>query len=236
MAIITVTNTVDTDYGVPSVEGSLRAAIEKAQTGDVIRFAPELANQTIELERRYLIEKDITIDASGAPGLTLDGQDEDILIQVDGDGREFTLRGLTLVNGFHEHNGAGLRVRSSNANITVEDSTFSDHTALYGSAIWAKDESDVTVVNSVFDGNVSTGKIDSTAGAISVFDGGSLTVRGSEFTNNEGFSGGAIGTIFVDLLVEDSTFVNNQSRSLSGAVHADGASIPSDPQYYKGNQ
>ena len=236
MAIITVTNTVDTDYGVRPVEGSLRAAIEQAQTGDIIKFSPELANQTIALERRYLIEKDLTIDASDAPGLTIDGQNEDILLQVDGDGRELALEGLTLVNGFHEHNGAALRVRSPNAQITVEDSTFSNHTALYGAAIWAKDESDVTVINSTFDGNVSTGQIDSTGGAISVFDGGSLTIQGSEFTNNEGFSGGAVSTIFADLLVEESTFTNNQSRGLSGAVHADGASIPSDPQYYKGNE
>ena len=77
--VITVTHTADTGYGVTSVPGSFRAAIELAQPGDTIQFDPSLANQTITLERRYDIEQDITIDGANPSGLTLCGNQEHII-------------------------------------------------------------------------------------------------------------------------------------------------------------
>jgi len=234
-SVITVTNTADTGYGVPSVPGSLRAAIEIAQPGDTIQFDPSLANQTITLERRYDIEKDITIDGADAPGLTISGNQEQIIFRLAGDGREFTLRNLTITDAFHEYAGAGIWVADPNATITVENSEFYNNIAGQGPAIWAKDGANVTVLNSKFDGNQATQDVDSAGGAISVFGKSQLTVKGSEFTNNEGFAGGAITTVFTPLTIEDSVFRNNESRSWGGAVNNDGASVPNQERYYNGD-
>lgn len=234
-SVITVTNTADTGYGVPSVPGSLRAAIGIAQPGDTIQFDPSLANQTITLERRYDIEKDITIDGANAPGLTISGNQEEIIFRLAGDGREFTLRNLTITDAFHEYAGAGIWAADPNATITVENSEFYNNIAGQGPAIWAKDGANVTVLNSKFDGNRATQDVDSAGGAISAFGKSQLTVKGSEFTNNEGFAGGAITTVFTPLTIEDSIFRNNESRSWGGAVNNDGASVPNQERYYNGN-
>ncbi|MDJ0795884.1 MAG: hypothetical protein QNJ51_03465 [Calothrix sp. MO_167.B12] len=235
MGILTVTNTADNGYGTPAVEGSLRAAIEAAKPGDTIRFDGSLTKETITLKRRLEIDKNITIDAQNASDLTLNGKDSGIIIQVNGDNRNVTLRNLKLTDASHDYNGAAIRVMGAKATIKVEDSEFYDNTAGYGAAIWAKEGANVTVVNSKFDGNKSTADNDSAAGAISVFNNSELTVKGSEFTNNEGISGGAIGTVFTELTIEDSTFRNNKSVKWGGAVHNDGASVPNQERYYKGN-
>ncbi|MEM9163370.1 MAG: right-handed parallel beta-helix repeat-containing protein, partial [Cyanobacteria bacterium P01_F01_bin.4] len=232
MAVLTVKNTLDQG------KGSLRAAIAAAKPGSTIRFDPSLKNKTIKLSSyNYSIEKDLIIDGSNAPGLTLNGANRNIIFTIKGKGRSFTLRNLTLANGFHKkYNGAAIRVTDSNSKIRVENSEFRNNTAGLGAAIWAKTNADVTVLNSKFYKNRSTQPDDTSAGAISVFDDSKLTIKGSEFVGNHGISGGAVGTIFSQLKIENSTFKNNTSVRWSGAVHADGVTIPQQEKYYSGNK
>ncbi|MEM7554564.1 MAG: hypothetical protein AAF378_10760 [Cyanobacteria bacterium P01_A01_bin.84] len=241
MGILTVTNTADNDYGTPAVKGSIRAAIEAAKPGDTVRFDSSLAKETITLERRLEVDKNITIDGKNASGLTLSGKESGsgktpgIIVQVNGENRKVTLRNLKFTDAFHEYNGAAIRVMNPKATIKVENSEFYNNTAGFGGAIHARDRANVTVLNSKFDGNKSTRNDDSAGGAIGVYQNSKLVVKGSEFTNNKGISGGAIGTIFTELTVEDSTFSNNKSVKWSGAIHNDGASVPNQERYYKGN-
>lgn len=232
MAVLTVKNTLDRG------KGSLRAAIVAAKSGDTIKFDPTLKNKTITLSSyNYSIDKDITIDGSNASGLTLDGANRNIIFTVKGQGRDFTLRNLTLANGYHrDYNGAAIRVLDPNAKIRVENSEFRNNTAGMGAAIWAKTKADVTVLNSEFYGNKATTPNDTAAGAISVFDDSKLTVKDSDFVGNQGISGGAVGTIFSQLTIDDSTFKNNTSVRWSGAVHADGVTIPQEEKYYNGGK
>jgi predicted outer membrane repeat protein len=229
MSIITVTSNAN------SGEGSLREAIAQAQSGDTIRFASSLAGQTITLTRSFEIDKDLTLDGADAPGLTISGNQQHVIFKVSGDGREFTLRNLTVTDAFHQYAGGAIWMQGSNATVTVENSQFNNNIAGQGPAIWAKNGADVTVLNSTFDGNQATQNVDSAGGAISVFTKSQLTVRGSEFTNNEGYAGGAITTIFTPLTVEDSIFRNNESRSWGGAINNDGASVPLQERYYQGD-
>ncbi len=68
--LITVTSNADSGIG------SLREAISSAQPGDTIQFAPGLANQTITLTSGQLdINKNLIVDGSNAPGLTISGND-----------------------------------------------------------------------------------------------------------------------------------------------------------------
>lgn len=230
MAVITVNTT---NY---RGKGSLRGAIWSAQSGDVIKFDPILSDQTIILEQSYSIDKNLTIDASDAPGLTLDGNRQNVIFNVNGKGRVFSVKDLTLANASHGYNGAAIRATNSDTKITVEGSEFRNNTGGLGAAIYAKTNAEVTVINSQFYGNRSTIANDQSAGAIGVFDRSKLTVVDSEFIGNHGISGGAIGTIFTELTIEDSVFKNNDSVRWSGAVHADGASIPLQDRYYSGDR
>jgi predicted outer membrane repeat protein len=235
MAIITVTNTVDTGYGQADVAGSLRAAIANAKPGDTIQFAPGLANQKLTVKRSFEIDKDITISGANSPGLTISGGKQHVIFKVDGEGRRFTVQNLDFTEAFHGYAGGVIWARSPKANITVENSKFYNNIAGQGPAVWAKEGANVVVRNSVFDRNKATEDTDSAGGAISVFTKGSLTVKDSQFTNNEGFAGGAITTVFTPLSVEGSTFRNNKSRSWGGAINNDGASVPNEARYYGGN-
>lgn len=237
MATLIVSNTLDNWYGTKAKEGSLRAAVETAKPGDIIRFDPSLANQTIQLERRYEIDKDIVIDGSDALGLTLSGGKKTIILETRGDGRVFEMRNLTLVDGFHDkYNGSALRVMGANVKITVKNSEFKDNVAGIGGAIWARKNADVTILDSKFSGNRSTVYDHTSAGAIVVFTKSKLTIKGSEFTNNSGRSGGAVTAIFTELTIEDSSFTGNQSKWWGGAVHVDGASVPAQERYYTGSE
>ncbi|NEO31202.1 MAG: hypothetical protein F6K36_12360 [Symploca sp. SIO3C6] len=230
MAIITVISTENNG------DGSLREAIAKAKSGDTIKFARTLTNQTIILERSLIIDKDLTIDGANVPGLTLSGNQESIIFKLTGKGREFTTRSLKFTDAFHSYAGGAIWAQDSKAKITVVNSKFKNNVAGQGSAIWAKEGANVTVINSIFDGNKATQRgVDSAAGAISVFNKSQLTVADSEFINNKGDAGGAIGTIFTELTIENSSFFNNESRRYGGAVHSDGASVPSQKRYYQGN-
>ncbi|NEO98662.1 MAG: hypothetical protein F6K58_08270 [Symploca sp. SIO2E9] len=230
MATITVTNIENNG------DGSLREAIAKAKSGDTIKFARTLANKTITLQRAFIIDKSLTIDGANAPGLTLSGNKEKVIFKLAGKGREFTTRNLKLTDAFNDYAGGAIWAQDSKAKITVVNSEFKNNIAGQGSAIWAKDGANVTVINSNFDGNEATQRgVDSAAGAISVFNKSQLTVQDSEFTNNKGDAGGAVGTIFTEVTIENSTFFNNESRRFSGALHSDGASIPNQERYYKGS-
>jgi Ca2+-binding RTX toxin-like protein len=104
----------------------------------------------------------------------------------------------------------------------------------------------MTVVNSTFDNNDGTNSSKPfSGGAISLFAYGSLNVSDSIFTNNKGLNGGAIRVTSSDLIVEDSTFIGNDSTSGAnksflyvpgggGAIYLDAASVPNDPRFYQG--
>lgn len=236
MATFTVNNVSDNLAGQPIVAGSLRAAVESAKAGDVIKFASSLEDKTIALKRPINITQNVTVDGANAKGVEISGNNQTIVFRVTGDGRQFTVRNLTIADGFHQYTGSGIWVQGKNSTIKVHNSKFLDNTAQQGAAIWAKAGAKVTITDSKFSGNEATGRgIDSAAGAVSVFEKSKLVVRRSDFTNNTGDAGGAIGTVFTELTIEDSTFSNNRSRRWGGAVHNDGASVPNQERYYKGD-
>lgn len=72
LATLTVTTVADNAAAPPT--GSLRAALMSANNGDVITFAPSLANQTILLQGATLpVAKNITITGSGVPNVSISG-------------------------------------------------------------------------------------------------------------------------------------------------------------------
>jgi predicted outer membrane repeat protein len=236
MAVITVQNT--SEFGV----GSLRQAILDARAGDTVRFSSSLAGKTITLATRQLVvNKDLIIDGAGAPGLTISGNNQKRVFLVSGPdsnlarGSQFTLRNLTVANGFISNDrGGAIDFRGANT-LRVENVNFYNNVSTAG-AISVREEAIVTVIGCKFDGNDAArfsglNVVVPTAGAINLLREGKLTVSNSEFTNNTGTYGGAIGTLFTETIVQNSTFVNNTSRKFGGALYVDGASWPSEQKY-----
>jgi hypothetical protein len=232
MATLTVTN--NNDKG----SGSLRDTIASAQPGDIILFASTLANQTITLTTGQLIvNKNLTIDGTNSPGLTISGNNESRIIELQNT-INFNLKNLTLANGkltgTDESTGAGAAIRGSNGSkLTVENSKFNNNKAGFAGAIYTGFQSTNTILNSTFDGNEGTSaNSERGGGAIATKSGGSLTVKDSTFTNNKGINGGAINNLLGSFTVENSTFKNNDTTAgasgtgtfgYGGAIYTDGA-------------
>jgi hypothetical protein len=233
MTIITVTTTADRGVG------SLRDAIRNANPGDTIKFHPSLANQTIRVTGYQLhVDKNLTIDGAGAPGLTISGNQQTRVFFVSKPAASdvnFTVRNLTVTDGYIPiDRGGAIDFRGGGA-LRIENVQFYNHVSRAG-AVSAREGSTVTVINSKFDGNdaaqfANPASVSPTGGAISALTESKLTIKNSKFTNNTGMYGGAVGTIFSDTIIENSTFVNNSSARFGGGLYVDGASWPSESKY-----
>jgi Ca2+-binding RTX toxin-like protein len=239
MTIITVSNNANEG------KGSLREAITTAQSGDTIKFAASLTNQTIALNKSINIGKSLTLDGADAPGLTISGSKKTDIFWFGQENKNLTVRNLTLADSYHKTMPGGAIWAAKNSNIKIENTKFLNNVS-NGAALHGQPGSVITVINSTFDGNDGakiSDKANST-GAISLFQRGSLTIKGSVFTNNKGYGGGALHVICSDLIVEDSLFKGNDSTAGAdkgfvdvpgggGAIYLDGASVPSDPKFNK---
>ena len=238
MAVIIVTNNADNGVG------SLRNAIYTAQSGDTIKFDSGLTNQTIILNSQIGIRKSLTIDGSDALGLTISGGEQTNIFRLGQENESLTVRNLTLADSYYEATAGGAIWAAENSTINLENVEFlnnvSDGAALHGQA-----GSVITVTDSTFNHNDGATISDQSysAGAISLFAYGSLTVKNSTFTNNKSLSGGAIRVTSSDLIIEDSVFTGNDSTfgadkdfidvpGGGGAIYLDAASVPNDPRFY----
>ncbi|MBF2000098.1 MAG: DUF4347 domain-containing protein [Synechococcales cyanobacterium M58_A2018_015] len=224
-------NTITVTSAADNGPGSLRAAIAAAPAGATIRFAPTLANQTIRLTSGQLnILKNLTIDGSGAPNLTISGNNASRVMFVEKNGLNLTLRNLTIANGNTRDEGGGVQVRMF-SNITVENCRFLNNKGGVGGAIRIGYGGKGTILNSVFENNDGTSlRSPQSGGAIATYGGGGpggqgfLVVRDCRFTNNRGVNGGAIYNLLMPMTVENSVFLNNSSAGHigGGAVFTDG--------------
>jgi hypothetical protein len=240
MTVITVTN--NSSSGV----GSLRNAIDLAQSGDTIKFNSSLSNRTITLNSSIGIQKSLIIDGADAPGLTISGGNQTNIFRLAKENESLTVRNLTLADSYYGAAPGGAIWATNNSTLDIENTDFINNVSL-GAALHGQAGTVMTVTNSSFENNDGA-KISNkpySAGAISLFAYGSLTVKNSNFTNNKGFGGGAIRVTSSDLTVENSLFTGNDStlganKSFvpisggGGAIYLDGASVPNDPKYYNG--
>jgi len=231
-AAILITTTAD------SGAGSLRSVIASAQSGATIRFAPSLKGQTIALTSGQLeIKKDLTIDGSAAPGVTISGNNASRVLKT-GERTSVTLKHLILANGRltgrDDETGAGAGIKTGmDSALNIIRCQINRNVASYAGGIWTGYRSTTRIINSRFNENDGSGAIEERGGgAIATSSGGTLTVRGSSFTNNRGSNGGAINNLLTQLLVENCTFRNNDSTpggvkagtiGYGGAIYVDGA-------------
>ena len=204
----------DLQNAIGLVRGTLTLDSDIAMTDD------EAAN----FKDGVAINKNIRIDGKGH---TIDARDLGRIFSI-GEGFTVTLTNATLINGKATEGGAIYNYGS----LTLSDVKLSDNAAdSYGGAVF--NNGHLVVGNSVFDANdiVNRGSASVDYGGAAIYNwyDGTLTVSGSNFTNNiKNYKNGdnlvgAITTIG-NATVSGSNFVNNSGR-WGGAISATGAEL-----------
>ena len=182
------------------------------------------AKEAADFTNGITINKDITIDGKGH---TIDAKNLGRIFSI-GEGFTVTLTNATLINGRAVEGGAIY----NDGSLTLSDVKLSDNAAdSYGGAVFNNGE--LVVSDSVFDSNdiVNRGSASVDYGGAAIYNwyDGTLTVSGSNFTNNiKNYKNGdnlvgAITTIG-NATVIGSNFVNNSGR-WGGAISATGAEL-----------
>ena len=179
------------------------------------------AKEAADFTNGITINKDITIDGKGH---TIDAKNLGRIFSI-GEGFTVTLTNATLINGRAVEGGAIY----NDGSLTLSDVKLSDNAAdSYGGAVFNNGE--LVVSDSVFDSNDvlnrGSASVDYGGAAIYNWYDGTLTVSGSNFTNNiKNYKNGdnlvgAVATIG-DATISDSYFVNNAGR-WGGAISTTG--------------
>jgi beta-glucanase (GH16 family) len=190
-AEVTVVNAND------SGPGSLRQAIDVVAPGGTIRFDPGLAGSTIALTSGplWISGKQVTIDGSDAPGLTVSGSGVDRVLIVDA-GATAHVSDLTLADGY------GWQLAGS----ILNNGTLSlDHVTVTGNTM-------ATDAGDYWQGG----------GGIYNGDGATLNLIDSSVVNNTAaWSGGGVYSFFnTDTTIVRSTISGNVSNDVGGAIRS----------------
>lgn len=165
--------------------------------GGTVTFNCGSSPMTISIGSEKVISNKTTIDGKNL--VTLSGSNSRRIFKMQGD-IEFTVKNLTLANGYTTDQGAAISK------------------PLYGKLV---------VSNCKFNNNVSKKPGESGGGAIYAGPIGSVSVDRSTFSNNKASLGGAVRVLNSNLTVTNSTFANNQALDYNlgsgGAIYIDGA-------------
>jgi hypothetical protein len=210
---ITVTNTDD------SGGGSLRQALADIAIGGTIFVDPSLAGGTIVLTSGPLIPAgDVTIDASAAPGLILDGGGFDRVLIVD-PGLTVNLSHLAVRNGYGWQTGGGI---FNNGNLTLDHVTVTGNLMATdagdfwqgGGGIYNGDGANLVLVDSTVSGNTAGWS----GGGIYSFFGSTTTIIRSTISGNVSNDVGGGLRLLGNAYIENSTISGNQSTGWYGGA------------------
>jgi predicted outer membrane repeat protein len=183
---------------------TLRAALAGANDNDTITFAPP--GTTITLASTLTVAKNVTIDGSGKPGLTISGNHSVEVFVVMG--VTATIKNLTIADGTGGIHNLGT--------LTVANCTFTGNASYDGGAILS--EATLTLVNSTLSGNIANHY----GGGLDV-NSGTATLTNNTFVGNHANHGGGVvvsnsgtGTL------ENNLFFSNTADVYSGSVGIDG--------------
>ncbi|MCP4425069.1 MAG: family 16 glycosylhydrolase [Chloroflexi bacterium] len=242
---MTVANTND------SGPGSLREAINLVATDGVVSFDSSLASNTISLTSGALtVNKAVTIDGSGAPGLMVSGNNASRVFEI-GASASASINNLTIANG-HGEAGGGVHI-GENGSLTLLDSAIAGNSAngdgggllaALGTTIHIERSTisgnsggvggglrtlgDATIINSTISNNIATGWW---GGAIFHTD-GVMDIVNSTITGNVG-PDWAPSAIFVGSWAPSQLSTINLTNSVVSGnqwigcyAHSEGGGIP----------
>ncbi len=205
-ATLTVTNTKDRGTG------SLRAAIIRAESGDLITFASAVTG-TITLDSELKISKELAIVGPGANELAISGGDKNTIFNVQ--------KGFFFVSNvsFVHCGDQGAITNFSRAR--VEDCIFSDNFGFSYDSGLISNYKTMTITNCAFFGNVMLYN-----GAIRNV--GEMNVSHCTFSNNMTYGWGAAVVNLGVIHLDDCKFSGNSSSS-GGAIYNYAASFYTPP-------
>jgi hypothetical protein len=192
LSVLTVLNNAD------SGDGSLRAAIAAAQSGDKIVFDPSLAYETITLSSGPLaLSSNLTINGLGANQLTISGNQHSRLFTLSGSA-QVALANLTLTAGMSSKGGAILI--GGTAALTLDSDILSGNQAVgdvsgytQGGAVFNSAGASLTINNTRFVNNLTdsgfTGDTLPTAVGGAIANDGTLAITGATFIGNAALEG-----------------------------------------------
>ena len=203
LSILTVTSRAD------SGDGSLRALIAAAQSGDQIIFDDGLQGQTITLTSGELVlTKSLDIEGPGAGQLAISGNHASRVFNISGAATVVTVAGLTITDGLaksvrfvDQSEGLGGGVFNNGGNITL------DHVVLQNNVARGADAEFLP-----WAGHNARG-----GGLYSM--GGSLDISSSTIANNQAIGGSGAHADVYNVPGSDG------GSGLGGGLYATGASI-----------
>lgn len=199
---LVVTSTAD------SGAGSLREAIACAVAGDTITFDPTLTGGTITLTSAPLtIVPSLTIDGTGAPGLTLSGNNARRIFTLGGT-NPITITTLALVHGAADLGGA---IWSSNP-LYLEQVSFADNSASStGGAVYVLGASAQIITGTFSYNSAGSGG----GGAVASIN-APLELRGGTLSHNSSTGqGGAVHVSGMGTLVMSGTVLSSNQSTLA---------------------
>lgn len=210
---IEVTNAAD------SGDGSLRQAIRDVCFGGAISFGPSLAEQTIALTSGELtINKPLTIDGSGAPGLSISGSNQMRPFVIDPTMNVF-IRHLKIVDGYGFQLAGGIL---NNGALTLDHVTVEKNTVTTdgedwwkgGAGIYNGDGSTLYLIDSTVRDNSAQA---SNGGGIYAFFNTLVILDRSTVSGNSANVGGGLRTLG-DVEIVNSTISGNSSYGWHGGA------------------
>lgn len=199
--------------------GSLRAALTGLCPGGTITVDPALAGQTIALDTALSVEQDVNIDASAAPGLTLDGQGSTRVLEVSGNVRA-TATDLIVTDGYGYELAGGIlnngdltldRVEVSGNGVQTSGNDFWKG----GGGIYTGEGASLTLVDSTVADNVVE---DGPGGGLYAFFGSKTTIQRSTISDNTASDVGAGLRLLGDATITNSTLSDNTSQGWHGGA------------------
>jgi beta-glucanase (GH16 family) len=217
---VTVTSSLD------SGAGSLRRALASVCAGGSIDFAPSLAGETITLTSGPVtLARDVSIDASDAPGLTISGNNTDRVLIVNA-GVAASVAHLGLADGYGWQLAGGVL---NNGDLTLDHVTVTGNAMATnagdfwqgGGGIYSGDGATLSLIDSTVADNQAAW---SGGGVYAFFNTTTTIVRSTISGNVSNDVGGGIRSLG-DMTIINSTISGNTSTGWHGGAifHTDGA-------------
>lgn len=216
---VIVTNTDD------SGPGSLRDALEIVGTDGTIRFASELAGNTITLTTGALVlGKNVTIDGAEAPGLKISGNTTTRVFQVNA-GTTATVKNLMVCDGYGWQLAGGIL---NNGTLTLDHATVMDNAQATdagdywqgGGGIYNGSGATLNLIDSTVKNNTARWS----GGGIYSFYGTVTNITRSTISGNTSNDVGGGMRSLGDFTIRDSTISGNRATGWHGGAifHTDG--------------
>ncbi|MBS1792203.1 MAG: VCBS repeat-containing protein [Acidobacteria bacterium] len=210
-SVLVVTKTADTDDGVCNADCSLREAISAATSGTTIGFAPLFNSpQTIALTNGdLLIDKNLTINGTGANRLTVSGNDASRIFRIIN--TTASISGLTVARG-NADNGGG--IFSFGSQLTINGCVVAGNSTTGNAGGIYSINGTLDLLNSTVSGNAAAviGGGIANGGAPGV-----VNVTNSTISGNSAQSGGGIFTNST-VTVRSSTITANSATNEGGGI------------------